>query len=90
MKAAIVHESAAIDTLLSRIAASKLAHAEADDQQTQLTQALEAEDTAVLKVRAPIPAPRFFCVNLTPNFCVNLTFSRSSLTSPLLSCSTRP
>ena len=82
MKAAIVHESAAIDTLLSRIAASKLAHAEADDQQTQLTQALEAEDAAVLKVRAPIPAPRFFCVNLT--------LSRSSPTSPLLSCSTRP
>ncbi len=97
MKAVIVHESAAIDTLLSRIAASKLAHAEADDQQAQLTLALEAEDAAVLKVRALMPVACFFCVNLTPFFCINLTPficinltpSRSSPTSPLLSSNTR-
>jgi hypothetical protein len=56
MKAAIVHESAVIDTLLARVAASKLAHSEADDQYAQLMQALEAEDAAVLNVCFQIPS----------------------------------
>ena len=50
MKSAITNESGVIDNLLARIAAAKLAHAEANDQSSQLLQALETEDTAVMKV----------------------------------------
>jgi hypothetical protein len=64
MKAAIVHQSALIDTLLARIAASKLAHAEADDQYAQLMQALEAENAAVLNVCIQVPSrPRLSSIS---------------------------
>jgi hypothetical protein len=50
MKAAIVSESGVINTWHARIAAAKLAHAEANEQSEQAAQALEAEEAAVLKV----------------------------------------
>ena len=50
MKAAIVSESGVINTWHARIAAAKLAHAEANEQSAQAAQALEAEDAAVSKV----------------------------------------
>jgi hypothetical protein len=61
MKAAILHESSVIDTLLARVAASKLANAEADDQYAQLLQALEAEDAAVQNVCLQILFASIFC-----------------------------
>ncbi len=56
MKAAIVSESGVINTWHARIAAAKLARAEADEQFAQAVQTLEAEDSAVLKV--PLPSYR--------------------------------
>jgi hypothetical protein len=50
MKAVIVTESGVINTWHARIAAAKLARAEADEQFAQAVQTLEAEDAAVLKV----------------------------------------
>ncbi len=54
--------SGEIDNLLARIAAAKLAHAEANDQSSQLMQALETEDAAVMKVIF-FSAPQPCCLN---------------------------
>jgi hypothetical protein len=77
-----MHESAVIDNLLTRIAAAKLAYAEANEQSAQLAQALEAEDAAVSKVCFAVAFPAF------------LLFSfwncRSWMSCPSHSCSSKP
>jgi hypothetical protein len=50
MRAAIMHETGVVEALHARIAAAKLAHAEADDQTVQFAQALAVEEAAVAKV----------------------------------------
>ena len=78
MKAAITNESGVIDSLLARIAAAKLAQAEANDQSAQLLQSLEAEDAAVMKVRFRFP------LHPDSSHAVALT-CRCLMTSPQLS-----
>ena len=45
-----MHETGVVEALHARIAAAKLAHAEADDQTVQFAQALAVEEAAVAKV----------------------------------------
>ena len=46
-----MHETGVVESLHARIAAAKLAHAEAGDQTVQFAQALAVEEAAVAKVR---------------------------------------
>ena len=83
MKSAIMNESGVIDNLLARIAAAKLAHAEANDQSSQLLQALETEDAAVMKVIF-FPPPLGLVASICFSYRSLMIFLRLSSSNELL------